>query len=147
MSQCHQQPEGSMLHSLYVAYHMDFVMGKIQGNMPFKLVCKHLLFSFYSIFFIFCTSLDHSYLLPQPKLDVGELTNLTLANLRNQICSFLLQRVVSPTRMFHNPSAWDLLQIFKMIYIIYCQKLYLCSFKTLIVIFKTVNCYACRLYI
>jgi hypothetical protein len=64
MSQCHLLPEGSMLCGFYFAYHMDFIMGKMLSNMLFKLILKHLLFPFYYIFYIFCTSFDHTYLLP-----------------------------------------------------------------------------------
>jgi hypothetical protein len=107
------------------------------SSILFLLCIFHILYLFWS--YVFITS--------QPMLDVGELTDLTLTKLADHMCVFLLQQVVTPTGPFHNPPAWDVLQIYETICVIYSQKNYLRSFKTLIVIFKTANCYACRVYI
>jgi hypothetical protein len=50
-----------MLCGFYVAYHLGVIMGRMIGHPPFQLVRQHLLFLFYCIYFILCTSFDHMY--------------------------------------------------------------------------------------
>jgi hypothetical protein len=99
------------------------------SSILFLLYIFHILYLLWS--YVFITS--------QPKLDAGDLTNLTLTKLRGQMCLFLLQQVVTPTELFHNPPAWDVLKIYETTYVIYSH--------SNVVIFKTINCYARRVYI
>ena len=63
MSQCQQQPTGSLLCGFYVAYHMNTIMSSMRENEPFQMVCKRPLFLFI-VYFSYFNFSDHSFLLP-----------------------------------------------------------------------------------